>query len=149
MKLFGFFDKEDNSATNEDNRKKQGLAKLVIYSIVGLFILSILFVFDKKPEKQNIGNFSIFQEEKAVKTKWINEAERDLREQRKSLEIIEQNMKNLQAENIRLKQEMQQSKVAQKVLETQQKDTTELVRDDLYSNFPAPLRKELGLDNKK
>ena len=139
------------SADNKDPAKVESNQKFnVIVIATGLFailmFLMILLDSDNKKEKEdNVGEFEIVNEEKAVKTKWIGQVAPEV-------EISNQKVREVIKKNKKLQKEIEELKkmIIQMKREEERKIKVEgESQDRLYKNFPLPPKeqaKEFGLN---
>lgn len=150
-KILKFF-----SADNKDPAKAESSQKFNVIVIgIGLFailmFLMMLFESDNKKKEDNIGEFKIVSEDKAVKTKWIGQVAPEVEISNKRVrEVIKQN-KELRKELDELKKliiEMkreEERKIKNANMLKDEKGSQD--QDRLYKNFPLPPEKakEFGL----
>lgn len=141
MNFFGLFDKQ-GSSTNIQSKQK--IIKILV--VVGIFALvgATVFFFESPKPKQQVGNFSIYNENTTLKSKWMSEAAGDMRQQKESMKGLEKKIQDVQDENKKLKEQM----VKQQIPQAQTNDSNEpLNKEGLYKNFPKPKDSNINLDS--
>lgn len=141
MNFFGLFDKQ-GSSTNIQSKQK--IIKILV--VVGIFALvgATVFFFESPKPKQQVGNFSIYNENTTLKSKWMSEAAGDMRQQKESMKGLEKKIQDVQDENKKLKEQM----VKQQIPQPQTNDSHEpLNKEGLYKNFPKPKDSNINLDS--
>jgi len=142
MNLFGMFDKGKSSS--EIKSRQLWIRALFFLFIIVLVTLGV-FVFDNKPKERGVGEFNIYTEDEAVKTRWIAEAANDLQEQRKTVGNLEKQVQTMLQENRDLKKQLEKRI---EDVEKQKRDPRSSMRineEGLYGYYPKPAE---GEDNK-
>jgi conjugal transfer pilus assembly protein TraB len=136
MNLFGMFDKKE---TSSEIKSKQSFIKIIFFLGILVAITFDVFIFDSKPAKRDVGEFNIYTEEEAVKTRWISEAASDLQEQKKTVSNLEKQMQSMLQENKNLKKELER-RMAELEKQKQAPSVLGEAREDgLYGHYPKPV----------
>ena len=149
-KILKFFSADNKDPAKAESSQKFNALVIAIGLFAILMFLMMLFESDNKKKEDNIGEFKIVSEDKAVKTKWIGQVAPEVQiSNQKVREVISQN-KQLRKELNELKRLIIDMK---KQKENKQnfrfKEEKKENESNLYKNFPLPPKeqaKEFGLN---
>lgn len=136
MNFFGLFDKKDTN-DNEEIKKSQNIIKIAITAVIFFVLLFTLFsTDDRSAEQSKIGNFKLFEEEKAVKTKWISDAQDEITTMREEVEKLQTEIKQLK-ESKKINKEHNHD-IKEKKQDTSIKENNQNTRDNLQKYPTSP-----------
>lgn len=137
MNFFGLFDKKDTN-DNEEIKKSQNAIKIIIAVVIFFLLLFTLFSTDDRSKKQSeIGNFRLFKEERAVKTKWISDAQDEIATMRKEVKKLQAEINKLKKTKETKKENNQNINIKEKQ-DTNIKEKNQSIKDNLQKYPESP-----------
>lgn len=130
--LFGNLEGESTNAGVEEKQKKFKVFVLIGFVV---FFIFIMFYFDKKKPQNEAGDFKLYSENNTIKTRWINQAQGEIEQQKKSVTTLNKRVQEISEENKKLRDELEKQKRSSEPETNSKNDSTD---EGLYKNFPKP-----------